>query len=121
MRLKLFLLLALFAALPLLAQRAGVHGVVIDARNGLPVEGATVILDNEGIAVTTGRNGDFLIDNARQGNDVLLVLCYGFKDWSQAVTLVNDVVEDLGIIRVEHLSFESAEALESVDIRFDCS
>ena len=112
MRLKLFLLLALIASLPMLAQNSGVRGVVVDARNGLPVEGATVILDNQGIAATTGRNGDFLIDNARQGNDVLLVLCYGFKDYSLAVTLINDVVEDLGIIRVEHLSFESAEAME---------
>ena len=112
MRLKLFLLLALFATLTALAQHAGVRGVVLDARNGLPVEGATVILDNQGIAATTGHNGEFLIDDASQGNDVLLVLCYGFKDWSQPVTLVGDVVEDLGIIKVEHLSFESAEALE---------
>lgn len=112
MRLKLFLLLALFASLPMLAQHTGVHGVVLDARNGLPVEGATVILDNQGIVVTTGHNGDFLIDDASQGNDVLLVLCYGFKDWSQPVTLVNGVVEDLGTIRVEPLSFETAEAME---------
>ena len=112
MRLKLFLLLALFASLPMLAQHTGVHGVVLDARNGLPVEGATVILDNQGIVATTGHNGDFLIDDASQGNDVLLVLCYGFKDWSQPVTIVNGVVEDLGTIRVEHLSFETAEAME---------
>ena len=63
MRLKLFLLLALFASLPMLAQHTGVHGVVLDARNGLPVEGATVILDNQGIVATTGHNGDFLIDD----------------------------------------------------------
>ncbi len=112
MRLKLFLLLALFASLPMLAQHTGVHGVVLDARNGLPVEGATVILDNQGIVATTGHDGDFLIDDASQGNDVLLVLCYGFKDWSQPVTIVNGVVEDLGTIRVEHLSFETAEAME---------
>ena len=112
MRLKLFLLLALFASLPMLAQHTGVHGVVLDARNGLPVEGATVILDNQGIVATTGHNGDFLIDDASQGNDVLLVLCYGFKDWSQPVTIVNGVVEDLGTIRVEPLSFETAEAME---------
>ena len=112
MRLKLFLLLALFASLPMLAQHTGVRGVVLDARNGLPVEGATVILDNQGIVATTGHNGDFLIDDASQGNDVLLVLCYGFKDWSQPVTIVNGVVEDLGTIRVEHLSFETAEAME---------
>ena len=112
MRLKLFLLLALVASLPLLAQHTGVRGVVVDARNGLPVEGATVILDNQGNAATTGHNGDFLIDDARQGTDMLLVLCYGFKDWSQEVTLINGVVEDLGVIRVEHLSFESAEVME---------
>ena len=44
MRLKLFLLLALFATLPLLAQRAGVQGVVIDAKSGLPIAGATVLV-----------------------------------------------------------------------------
>ena len=119
MRLKLFLLLALFTTLPMLAQQTGVHGVVLDARNGLPVEGATVILDNQGIVATTGRNGDFLIDEASQGNDVLLVLCYGFKDWSQPVTLINGVVEDLGVIRVEHLSFETAEEMEFRNVMAD--
>jgi len=112
MRLKLFLLLALFATLPLLAQRAGVQGVVIDAKSGLPVVGATVMLDNQGNAVTTGPTGKFLIDDARQGNDELLILNYGYKDWSQAVTIIDNEIEDLGTILIEPLSFENAEVLE---------
>ena len=112
MRLKLFLLLALIASLPMLAQRTGVQGVVMDAKSGLPVVGATVMLDNQGIAATTDPMGRFLIDEARQGNDELLVLSYGYKDWSQAVTIITGVVEDLGTIEVEPLSFETAEVLE---------
>ncbi len=112
MRLKLFLLLALFATLPLLAQRAGVKGVVVDAKSGLPVAGATVMLDHQGNAATTDAMGAFIIDDALSGNDELLVLAYGFKDWSMTVSLANDVIEDMGTLRVEPVSFESAEALE---------
>ena len=72
MRLKLFLLLALFATLPLLAQHTGVQGTVVDAKSGLPVVGATVMLDNQGNAATTDALGMFLIDDAMQGADELL-------------------------------------------------
>ncbi len=112
MRLKLFLLLALFATLPLLAQRTGVQGLVVDAKNGLPVVGATVMLDNQGYAATTDALGKFLIDDARQGTDELLVLCYGYKDWSQAVTIIDGEIVNLGTIQVEPVSFESAEVME---------
>ena len=112
MRLKLFLLLALFATLPLLAQRTGVQGLVVDAKNGLPVVGATVMLDNQGYAATTDALGKFLIDDARQGTDELLVLSYGYKDWSQAVTIIDGEIENLGTIQVEPVSFESAEVME---------
>jgi len=112
MRLKLFLLLALFATLPMLAQRAGVQGVVIDAKSGQPVVGATVILDNQGNAATTDTEGSFIIDDANPGPDQLLVLAYGYNDWSGAVTIVAGMVENLGTIQVEPVSFESAQALE---------
>ncbi|MBQ1584508.1 MAG: carboxypeptidase-like regulatory domain-containing protein [Muribaculaceae bacterium] len=106
------MLLALFATLPLLAQRTGVQGLVVDAKNGLPVVGATVMLDNQGYAATTDALGKFLIDDARQGTDELLVLCYGYKDWSQAVTIIDGEIENLGTIQVEPVSFESAEVME---------
>ena len=112
MRLKLFLLLALFACLPMLAQRTGVQGVVVDASSGLPVVGATVMLDNQGNAATTGPTGAFVIDDARQGGDELLVLSYGYKDWSRAVTIIDGVMENLGTIQIEPVSFESVEMLD---------
>jgi hypothetical protein len=112
MRLKLFLLLALFATLPMLAQLTGVQGVVIDAKSGQPVVGATVMLDNQGNAATTDSDGAFIIDDAYPGPDQLLVLAYGYKDWETAVTIVSGVVEKMGTIQIEPVSFESAEALE---------
>ena len=112
MRLKLFLLLALLATLPVLAQREGVKGTVLDAKSGLPVAGATVILDHQGKAATTDLEGVLIIDDAAPGPDQLLVLAYGYNDWSCAVTIVNGMVEDLGAIQIEPVSFESAQALE---------
>ena len=112
MRLKLFLLLALFATLPTLAQLTGVQGMVIDAKSGLPVAGATVLLDNQGNAATTGADGAFIIDDAYPGTDQLLVLAYGYKDWESTVVVVSGTVENMGTIQIEPVSFESAEALE---------
>lgn len=101
MRIKLFLLLTLFVALPALAQRTGVQGVVVDAESGMPVSGATVILNNQNIMVTTGPQGDFLISNATAGTDDMSIFCYGFKDWTQSVNIVANVVEDLGKIKIK--------------------
>ncbi|MBQ7204796.1 MAG: carboxypeptidase-like regulatory domain-containing protein [Muribaculaceae bacterium] len=112
MRLKLFLLLALFATLPMLAQRQGVQGTVFDAKSGLPVVGATVILDHQGNAATTDSEGQFIIDDAAPGSDQLLILAYGYNDWSRDITIVNGMVENMGDIQIEPVSFESAQALE---------
>ena len=112
MRLKLFLLLALFATLPLLAQRTGVQGVVLDAKSGLPIAGATVMLDNQGNAVSTEVDGSFAIDDAVPGADQLLVLAYGYQEWSSDVFITQNMMENVGTIQIEPVSFESAQALE---------
>ncbi|MBR6283741.1 MAG: carboxypeptidase-like regulatory domain-containing protein [Muribaculaceae bacterium] len=101
MRLKLFLLLSLMTGLMVLAQHTGVRGVVVDAKTGAPVAGATVILDDQGNTVTSGPEGNFLISDARPGGDMLLVLAYGYKDITRSVSLTAGVVEDLGIVRME--------------------
>lgn len=104
MRLKLFLLLSLFG-LTMLAQQTGVRGVVVDATSGQPISGATVLLDAQGNTVTTGLSGDFLISDAQPGSDNVIVIGYGFKDWSQAVTLTQGMINDLGTIKVVSTSF----------------
>lgn len=106
MKLKLFLLLTLLACLPAWAQ-TGLKGVVTDAKSGQPVAGITVLLDNQGITVTTGPNGDFLISGAKAGNDVLLVLSPDHKDWSANVEILNGTIDNVGTIKIEPVSFNS--------------
>lgn len=101
MRIKLFLLLSLFVALPVLAQHGGVQGVVVDAESGMPIPGATVILENQNISVTTGPQGDFQITNAAAGSDNLTIMTYGYKDWSDAVQINPNVIENLGTIKMK--------------------
>lgn len=105
MRLKLFLLLIPLFGLSAFAQRTGIQGIVVDAESGLPISGASVILENQNILVNTGPAGDFLITNAAPGTDNLSIVSYGHKDWSEKVEITPNVVENLGTIKLTGSSF----------------
>ncbi|MBQ3959616.1 MAG: TonB-dependent receptor [Muribaculaceae bacterium] len=114
MKRKLFLLLSLLVSMSVLAQ-TGLKGVVINSKTGAPIAGATVMLDDQGLTVTTGPNGDFLLTGAEPGKDVLLVIGYGFKDWSQGVEIFNGVVESVGTIKVSATDFSSSESYNELN------
>lgn len=99
MRIKLFLLLLLTAALPGLAQQAGISGTVIDATTGNPVAGAAVMLNDQGVVVITGPAGDFSISNVNPGSDVITVAAYGYSDLTQPVQLMG-YDADLGQLKL---------------------
>ena len=105
MKLKLFLLLTLLLSASGGFAQTGVQGTVIDAKSGLPVAGATVMLDNQGNTVTTGPSGDFLINDAQPGSDVLLVIGYGYKDCETAVEIPAKGIFNVGTIRLTVSAF----------------
>ncbi len=71
MRLKLFLLLLLSAALPMLAQTVKLQGSVVDSSTGAPLKGATVTLRTQGLGAASMQSGDFFIDAAKAGADCI--------------------------------------------------
>ena len=83
----MFLLLALMLAVPAMAQRTGIKGIVVDSKTGVPVQGATVMLDGQGVSATTMPDGSFVITDAAAGDDIVFVFTYGYKDWSQNVVI----------------------------------
>lgn len=101
MKVKLFLLLLISIVLPVSAQNTGVRGVVVDAGSGMPVAGATVLLQEQGISATTGPAGDFLISNATPGKETVNVIAYGYSDFIKELTIISNVVEELGEIKIE--------------------
>ena len=101
MRFKLSLLLLLASIVPALAQNTGVSGVVLDA-SGNPVSGAAVMLNDQGIVVTTGPAGEFRISNAVPGTDVITVAAYGYNDLTQPVQMVVNTISDLGQIKLKN-------------------
>ncbi|MDD2961144.1 MAG: TonB-dependent receptor [Muribaculaceae bacterium] len=111
MRIKLFLLIALLSTLSLAAQRTGVQGVVVDAESGLPVSGASVILESQNILAITGPTGDFLISNAQKGDDNLAVVSYGYKDLSLKVSIVAGVIDNLGTVKLTADQFSAASGM----------
>lgn len=108
MRLKLFLLLMLLFSVPMFAQNTGLRGVVVDAESGLPISGASVILDGQNILVVTGPAGDFLITNAVKGTDQLSIVSYGYQDWAQEVNIAQNIVDDLSKIQLKATAFSSS-------------
>ena len=101
MRLKFLILFTFVVCLPALAQRAGVTGVVVDAKNGEPVIGASVMLDNQGGGVVTDLDGRFRIDNATAGNATLSVMSVGYKKITQTVAIDSAGTTDVGTIRIK--------------------
>ncbi|MGN1238597.1 MAG: carboxypeptidase-like regulatory domain-containing protein, partial [Muribaculaceae bacterium] len=102
------MLLTLCACLPALAQRAGVKGVIVDDANGLPVIGATVLLDNQGNSAVTDIDGRFYIDDAAPGEDNVSVLCLGYNDFTQFVTIKPGKIADLGTLRIKASGFDNS-------------
>ncbi len=119
MRLKLFLLMLLSAVLPSLAQKTGVAGTVVDSNTGSPVAGASVMLENQSIVVTTGAAGDFSITSAAPGSDVLVIAAYGYNDKSVPVEIARGLVSDLGQIPVQNSDLLSTFYEDQNDMYFD--
>lgn len=90
MKLKLFPLMLLGAAVPSVAQTAAVSGTVVDAGSGAPVSGATISIQDQGITVTTGPAGDFRISTALPGEAVLTVSAPGYAAGATQLRLYND-------------------------------
>lgn len=107
MRIRLSLLMLLCMALPSLAA-TGLTGTLVDASTGKAVADANVLLRDQAIFVTTGSDGTFTISNAAPGSDVLEIIANGYADAWQDVTIVKDMVKNIGEIRLQAAGFDGA-------------
>ena len=119
MRIKLFLLLLLTAVLPSLAQSSSVAGKVVDSNTGAAIEGAVVMLDNQGLSATTDPTGLFSIPDAKAGADDLVVLAYGYNDYTQAIVVPAGGTLNLGDIKVQSSNLLNTYYDEQSDILYD--
>lgn len=119
MKFKLFLLLLLSTVLQSWAQSATVTGVVVDANTGAPISGATVMLRDQGLAVTSGLSGDFRISAAKPGSDVLVALAFGYSDAAKEIELFNNQVVDAGVFRMNTSDINTEFYQEEGDLLFD--
>ena len=120
MRFKLFLLLIMAAVLPSMARPTGVAGTVVDAATGAPLGGASIMLNNQSIFVTSGPSGEFRITNASAGDDVLVVAAFGHNDLSVPVTINDGSVIDLGHIRLVSVDQDKVYyEMDQADMLFD--
>ncbi len=100
MRLKLFLLLLLSAALPMLAQTVKLQGSVVDSSTGAPLKGATVTLRTQGLGAASMQSGDFFIDAAKAGADYVIISCEGYEPIGLDINVPNVKSFNLGQLRL---------------------
>lgn len=117
MRLKLTLLLCLACVLPSLAA-TGLKGVLVDALNSKPIADANVLLNDQGIFVTSGSDGSFQITNAQPGADVLQIIAFGYEDLYIDVEIVDGMVKNLGTLKMDVSGYDAA-LLDSDNYVFD--
>lgn len=120
MRLKLFLLLLLAAALPSLAQStASIVGVVVNSNSGSPVSGATVMLRDKGVTATTNFNGGFRLTATASGEtEYLVVTCDAYQTYGVNVT-VQPGANNLGEIRLQPVDDNTGFYGDQEDLIFD--
>ncbi len=100
MRLKLFLLMLFMLTLPSVAMTTpaqALRGRVVDASTGQPVSGASVMLADKGIVVTTGPDGFFSFADITPGDDELVIAAYGYDDYNNPLKIGPSTL-DLGDI-----------------------
>ena len=105
MRIKLTLLTLLCIAMTALAD-TGVKGIVVDSRTGKPVADANVLLRERAIFVVTGSDGVFTISNTSPGEDIIDIIASGYEDASQDVILKENIVLNIGEIKVKAVGGE---------------
>ncbi|MDE6218374.1 MAG: carboxypeptidase regulatory-like domain-containing protein [Muribaculaceae bacterium] len=116
MRIHLTIAMLLAMVFPALAA-TGLRGTVVDKVSGKPVADANILLQGQELFTTSDASGQFQINNANSGNDLLKIIAYGFDEYTQDVHLLNGQITDLGTIRLETSSYEGMH--ESDNYIFD--
>lgn len=106
MKKLLLLVFAVLSTVALFAQTApSVKGRVVDAATGGAIDFADVVVtdvDNNTIASTTVRGGQFAIDRVRDGEFVLTVMLVGYQTYiSDPITFRRGNTVDLGTIALQ--------------------
>jgi hypothetical protein len=69
--------------------RATFHGKILDGKDGKPLAGATIFIDNLKIGANTDKNGDYLL-RAPVGEHFVRISFMGYDDTKEKIKLVSD-------------------------------
>ncbi|MCM1110094.1 MAG: TonB-dependent receptor [Clostridium sp.] len=121
MKLRFLTLLALSTTLSLAARETTLRGTVVDASTGRPVAGATVMLEEQGVVVTTDPNGVFLLTADAPGSGGLTIFAFGYDDLVAPVTLLEGNELDLGALKLSSGEDAFKYSDEMQELAFDQS
>ena len=105
----LTVLMLAIGTLGVAAAPTGVKGTLVDSRNGRPIGDANILLNDQGIMVTSDAEGNFQISNAQSGTDVLQVIAYGYDDLYMDVDILRDIVKNLGTLKMKVSGYDGSQ------------
>ncbi|MDR1809206.1 MAG: TonB-dependent receptor [Prevotella sp.] len=95
------------------SQYAGeVKGFIVDAATQTPLEGVAVVLSDGQLSAITSASGEFVLTNARIGDDLLVVNAKTVKEAKFPVAIRNGKVINLGNFEVETTAKETGYTAE---------
>lgn len=118
---KLFFLFVSFCFTSMIFSQKGftIKGTVT-GQDGEPVQFASVALDRAMHGASTGEDGNFLIENVKKGNYVIIVSSIGYQTYKEEIMLDNDQELKVELIRksyrIEEAQVSAIRAGEEVPI-----
>ncbi|MBK7428079.1 MAG: hypothetical protein IPI60_14175 [Saprospiraceae bacterium] len=104
-------------------QTSGVKGIIVNAGNGLGVEGAIVAIQEDAASTPSNITGFFVLNTPSSGAKKLFITAEGFQDLYVDVIITADQVIDIGEVKItrkvatdlDDLSLLPTISLESSD------
>lgn len=110
-RLTILFFLAFAMAAMVVAQGVNVQGRVVDADDGRPVEFASVLLKESGLAALTDAQGYFTIRGVQPGSATVVVQCLGYVRLSVSLQVAPGLGRQLFRLRSESLKLDEVEVV----------
>ena len=94
--------------------QTGIRGVVRNDYSGEGISNAVVLLKKQNITVVTNQEGEFVIENASEGSDILEIEYPDYVAKPIQVVVSNNRVSNIGIVKMKEAKNVALENIQEI-------